>query len=79
MPYIYFSRSPRANQVLGTVERENTLERMNKEECYNEPIDGHCCSKLLNIFGVRELASRTSCDEVFINFFNSGAVDTWYV
>jgi NAD(P)-dependent dehydrogenase (short-subunit alcohol dehydrogenase family) len=58
---------------------ENTLERLNKEECYNGPIDGYCTSKLLNIFWARELASRTSRDEAFINFFNPGAVETGYV
>jgi len=58
---------------------ENTLERMDKDECYNGPINGYCTSKLLNIFWVRELASGTSRDEAFINFFNPGAVDTGYV
>jgi hypothetical protein len=58
---------------------ENTIERMDKAECYNGPIDGYCTSKLLKIFWVRELASRTSRNEAFINFFNPGAVDTGYV
>jgi hypothetical protein len=52
---------------------------MNKEGGYNGPIDRYCTLKLLNIFWVRELASPTSRDEVFINFFNSDAVDTGYV
>jgi hypothetical protein len=55
---------------------ENTLGMLSEEECYNGPINRHCTSKLLNIFWVRGLASRTSRDEVIIIFFNPGAVNT---
>jgi retinol dehydrogenase 12 len=58
---------------------EKTLEKMNNKEFYNGPIDRYCTSKLVNIFWVRELASRTSRNEVIVNFFNPGAVDTGYV
>jgi NAD(P)-dependent dehydrogenase (short-subunit alcohol dehydrogenase family) len=58
---------------------ENTLERMNKKEFYNGPIDRYCTSKLLKFFWVRELASKMLREEVIVNFFNPGAVDTGYV
>ena len=58
---------------------ENSLDQLNKKEAYNGPIDRYCVSKLLNLFWARELASRTLSNDIIINVFNPGAVDTGYV
>ncbi|OJJ08315.1 hypothetical protein ASPVEDRAFT_89543 [Aspergillus versicolor CBS 583.65] len=55
---------------------EKPLDQLNKKELYKDAMDRYCVTKLLNVFWARELAARTSRDEVIVNYFNPGAVDT---
>lgn len=57
-------------------EAENILERLNMEEFYGDEMDRYSVTKLLNVFWVRELARRIRCEEVVINYFNPGSVDS---
>lgn len=54
----------------------NILEHLNEKEYFKDVMDRYSVTKLLNVFWVRELASRVSSQEVVINFFNPGSVDT---
>ena len=55
---------------------ENSITQLNKEDMYKDAMDRYCVTKLLNVFWARELASRTPPNEVIVNYFNPGAVDT---
>jgi NAD(P)-dependent dehydrogenase (short-subunit alcohol dehydrogenase family) len=54
----------------------NILEHLNDKQYFKEAMDRYSVTKLLNVFWARELASRVSGEEVVINFFNPGSVDT---
>lgn len=58
---------------------EKPLDELNKKELYKDAMDRYCVTKLLNVFWARELAARISRNEVIVNYFNPGAVDTGYV
>lgn len=55
---------------------DNTIKALNTKELYKDAMDRYCVTKLLNVFWARELAARTPREEVIVNYFNPGAVDT---
>lgn len=55
---------------------DNTMKQLNTKELYKDAMDRYCVTKLLNVFWAREMADRTPREEVIINYFNPGAVDT---
>lgn len=55
---------------------EKILVRLNDKKFFGDTMDRYSVTKLLNVFWVLELASRTNGEQVVINLINPGSVDT---
>ncbi len=55
---------------------DNILDHMNKKEFFRDTMDRYSVTKLLNVFWIRELANQVNSEEIVINYFNPGSVNS---
>jgi len=55
---------------------ERVLEHLNEKKFFTDSMDRYSVTKLLNVFWVRQLAQHVKPEEVVVNYFNPGSVDS---